>query len=187
MTSALQQSSPASWSQGLGRERGAGQDPLRFMTDYKAPERNPITQDSCAAWLWLQRMDGQGECGTAAEPTANTQALTQRTTSPGGGPLATGSIICSSPHRAWYHYAVPTPMHSASAQTHPLNPLCQTYFPTWIYMRWTNCSICLISRNLMVIKFQPAIVVEREQEREQEREMQAESRAWKEREKAAVF
>lgn len=49
MTSAHQQSSPASWSQGQGRERGAGQDPLRFMTDYKAPERNPITQDSCAA------------------------------------------------------------------------------------------------------------------------------------------
>lgn len=41
---------PCQLEPGLGGEsEGPGRIPLRFMTDYKALERNPITQDSCAA------------------------------------------------------------------------------------------------------------------------------------------
>lgn len=154
MTSALQQSSPASWSQGSGRERGAGQDPLRFMTDYKAPERNPITQDSCAARHWPRRIDRPGEReALAAEPVAQIQ--TQRATS------SRGAAALGSEHDIMTQRRLKPQLRSP---TRRLNSLCPTYFTTWIYMHPANCFICLIRRNVMLIKFQPAHGAEWERE-----------------------
>lgn len=154
------------------------------MTDYKAPERNPITQDSCAAWLWRGEWIAQESVGLGLR--RQSQRLTHRHWH--RGPLYQGEgqwawALLSAVERdiitlcRLYSLC----LRSTTAQTHPLNSLCPTYFTTWIYMHPANCSLCLISRNLMVIKYQPAISAEWERER------QAESRAWKEREKAAVF
>lgn len=150
------------------------------MTDYKAPERNPITQDSCAAWLWLERIDSPGECGTGGLR-RQSQRLTHRHWH--RGPLYQGEgrwapALLSAALRI-EHDIIALNLICPNSSSELC--LCPTYFATWIYMHPVNCSICLISRNVMVIKFQPAINVEWERER------QAESRAWKEREKAAVF
>lgn len=154
------------------------------MTDYKAPEKKPNHPG------FLRSMTLGGENGWPTRvwdwdrgSTANGSYIGTDTESHFTKGRASG-------HGLYYlqlsmislHCANSTLcLHSTTAQTHPLNSLCPTYFRTWIYMRPTNCSICLISRNLITIIFQPAISTEWERER------QAESRAWKEREKAAVF
>lgn len=63
------------------------------MTDYKASERNPITQDSCAAWLSLERIDIRRECGAEAfygnTNSSDTGSLGQRATLLRGGVVGT--------------------------------------------------------------------------------------------------